>query len=130
MGNRTVELRVHVVVGIEQIELDTADIHTPYKCVYLIVAVRNIHDHLIAVLVQFTLDGQGIEILCVVFGNLLSVHGEALCEVTETIEETYGTEVDIGVGSLLEIVAGQHAQTAGIDLQRLVQTEFHTEVSD
>ena len=95
MGNGTVELRVHVVVGIEQVELDTSDVHTPYKCVYLIVAIRHINDHLVAVLIQLTLDRQRVEVLCVVFGNLLSVHGKALREIAETIEETYCAEVDI-----------------------------------
>ena len=50
-----VEVRVHLVVGIQQVELHTTYIDTPYISVNLIVGVRNVDNHRIAVLVQLTL---------------------------------------------------------------------------
>ena len=53
-----VEVGVHLVISIEQIELHTTDIDTPYVCMYLIVGVRNINHHRVAVLVELTHDRQ------------------------------------------------------------------------
>ena len=110
-----VELRVELVVGVEQIKLHTAHVDTPHVCVNIIVCVRHIDDERIAVLIELALNGQGVEVLRLVVGNLLAVHREALGEVSKTIHETYGTHVDIRVGGLFHIVAGKHAQTARID---------------
>ena len=69
-----VELRVHLIVGIEQVELDTAYVHYPYISVNLIVHVRNINYQWLAVLVENALYWERVEVLCVVLGNLLTVH--------------------------------------------------------
>ena len=94
----------------------------------LIVGVGHVDDHRVAVLVELAHDGQRREVLRLVVGYLLSVHRQALCEVAEAIEETYGTHVDIRVGSLLDIVAGQHAETARVNLQGRMDTVLHAEV--
>ena len=57
VGDGTVELAVHFVVGIQQIEGHTTYIHSPYISMYVIVQIRNIDNHLIAVLVQYTFNG-------------------------------------------------------------------------
>ena len=95
----------------------------------LIVHVRHVNDHLVAVLVEHALDRQRVEVLCVVFGDLLTVHAQALREVAIAIEEADGAHVHVAVGSLLHIVAGKHAKATGIDLQHLVKTILHAEVS-
>lgn len=101
VGDRTVKLRVHVVVGIEQIKLDTTDVDLPYKCMHLIIYVRHVNNHLVAVLVEYTLYRQAVEVLCVVLGDLLTIHAQALCEIAVTIQEAYATEVHIGVEASL-----------------------------
>src|SRR3712207_3024683 len=63
MGDRTVVLGVHVVVGIEQVQLDTAYINTPYIGMYLIVHIRYVYDNRVAVGVKLTLNGQRVEVL-------------------------------------------------------------------
>ena len=128
MGNGFVEVRVHFVVSIKQIQLHATHVDTPYISVNLIVGVRHINHQWIAVLVKLTLDRQRTEVLCLVVGNLLSVHRQTLGKVSETIEETNGTHIDIRVGSLLHIVTGQHTQTTTIDLQGRVNTILHAEV--
>ena len=94
----------------------------------LIVHVRYIYHHGLAVLVHLLFDGEAAEVLCFVVGNLLTVHGEGLREVAEAIEETDSTHINIGVGSLLDVVTGEDTETAGVDLQRLVQAILHAEV--
>ena len=112
VSNGLVELRVHVVVCIEQVKLDTAYIDLPNQSVNLIVQVRHIHNHLIAVLVQHTLNGKRVEVLGVILGNLLAVHAQRLCKISEAIEETNTTKVYIRVRSLFQVIAGKHAQTS------------------
>ena len=117
MGDALVELRVHLVVGVEQIEFHTTDIDTPDVGMHIIVEVRHIDHQRIAILVELALHRQATEVLGFVVGHLLSVHRQTLGEVAVTIQETDGTHIDIGVRSLLHIVTCQHTQTTGIDLQ-------------
>ena len=91
MGDRTVKLRVHIIVGIEQIELDTANVYLPNISMYLIVHIGYVYHNRVAILVQNALNRKRIEVLGVVFGNLLAVHTQTLSEVAKAIEETYGT---------------------------------------
>ena len=128
MSDRLVKLRVHVVVGVEQIKLHTTNVSHPYRSVNLIVGVRNINNQRISVLVVNTLYGDRVEVLSLVLGNLLSVHAQSLGEVTETIEETNGTHVNVAVRSLLHIVTGKHTETTRINLQCRMDTILHAEV--
>ena len=129
VGNGLVELGVHFVVGIKEIQFHATHIYTPHISVHLIVVVRHVNHQRITVLVKLTLNGQRTEVLRLVVGNLLAVHRQALGEVTETIEETYGAHVHIGVGCLLDIVTGKHTQTAAVNFQGRVNTVLHAEVS-
>ncbi len=95
MGDGLVVFRVHFVVGIEQIELDAANIHLPYIGVHLIVHVGNVNNQRLAVLVENALNGQRIEVLCIILCNLLAIHRQSLLEIAVTIEETNGTHVYI-----------------------------------
>ena len=95
-----------------------------------IIQIRNIYNHLIAILVHHSLDGQLTEVLSFVVGNLLAIHREGLCKVTVTIQETYCTKVNVAIGSLFQVVAGKNAQTTGIYLKYLAQTILHAEISN
>ena len=57
VSNRLIELRVHLVVGIKQIKLNTTNISHPYRSMYLIVGVRNVNNQRISVIVINTLNG-------------------------------------------------------------------------
>ena len=73
--------------------------------------VRHFEDELGAILILHWLDRELCEVLGLVVGLLAAISREGLGEVTETIEETYGTEVDVRIRSLLHIVAGKDAET-------------------
>ena len=128
VSDGTVELAVHLVVRIEQIKGNTAYVHSPKISMYVVIQVRNIDYNLLSVFVQYTVERQLAEVLGFVVGNLLSVHRQGLGEITVTVQETYGTQVYVAVGSLFQIVAGKYAQTTGIYLKYMIQTVFHTEI--
>ena len=128
VSDGTVELAVHLVVRIEQIKGDTAYVHSPKISMYVVIQVRNIDYNLLSVFVQYAVERQLAEVLGFVVGNLLSVHRQGLGEITVTVQETYGTQVYVAVGSLFQIVAGKYAQTTGIYLKYMIQTVFHTEI--
>ncbi len=128
VSDRLVELGVHLVVGVQQIELYSTNVDTPYISVNHIVCIGYVNDQRRAVFIELALNGQRTEVLSLVVGNLLSVHRQALREVAETIEETNSTHIDVRVGSFLHIVASEHSQTATVDLQGRVDTVLHAEV--
>ena len=112
VSDAAVPLRVAVEVGVEQIELHTADIYLPYVGIdNNIIVVRHFEHELGAILILHGLDRELCEVLGLVVGLLAAIGREGLGEVTETIEETYGTEVDVRIRSLLHIVAGKDAET-------------------
>ena len=93
------------------------------------VHVGDINYHGLAAVVHL-LYGQADEVLSLVVGNLLTIHGEGLGEVAIAIEEAHCNHIYIRVGSLLDIVTSKNAKTTGVDLQDLVQTIFHAEISN
>ena len=97
MGYRLVELRIHLVVCIEKIELHTTNVCYPNGGMNHIVGVRNVNDKWIAVFVKYALNRNLIEVLCFILCNLLAIHAQSLCEVAEAIEETNSTHVNIAV---------------------------------
>ena len=128
VGDGTVVIGVEVIVGVEEVEFHATDIDAPYISMNLIVHVGYVDDKGLAVLVQLLLDGQAAEVLGLVVSDLLTVHRERLCEIAVAIEESDSHQVDIRVAGLLDLVAGEDAQAARVDLKHLVQTVFHAEV--
>ena len=57
-GDRTVELRVEFVVGVEEVQGHTTYLHLPYVCIYLIVDVGDSYHEGLAVLVHHALQGE------------------------------------------------------------------------
>ena len=82
-------------------------VHSPKISMYVVIQVRNIDYNLLSVFVQYAVERQLAEVLGFVVGNLLSVHRQSLGEITVTVQETYGTQVYVAVGSLFQIVAGK-----------------------
>ena len=50
MGNTAIKLRVHLVVSIQQIKLDSSNVNTPNISMNMVVHIRNIHNHWCTVL--------------------------------------------------------------------------------
>ncbi len=129
VSDRTVELRVNIIICIQEIQLDTTYVHLPYISMNLIVCIRYINYNRVAILIQNTLQRKRVEVLCIIIGNLLTIHAQRLLEVTISVEETNSTHIHVAVRSLLQVVTGKHTQTTRVDLNHLVDTILHTEVS-
>ena len=127
--NSAIVFRVQFIVGVEQVEGHAAYVGTPKGSVNHEVGIRHVDNHLVAVLVEHALNGQAVEVLSLVVGNLLAVHRERLREITIAVEETYGYHVHIAIGGFLQIVAGKNAKAARINFKHVVQTIFHAEIS-
>ena len=61
---------------------------------------------------------------------LPAVVGHALVEVALRIHEADADERHAEVAGFLAVIAGQHAEAAGVDRQRLVQRELRREIGD
>ncbi len=125
VGDGTVPFAVHVEVGVEKIELHAAYVHTPDVAVDDTAGERYFKNHRMAVAVGHLFDGELVEVLRLVVGDLLSVDAERLGEVAVAVEEADGGHVNAAVGCFLDVVAGKDAETAGIDLQTVAEAIFH-----
>ena len=61
---------------------------------------------------------------------LPAVHGEVLAEVALAVHQADADERQAEVAGALQVVAGQHAEAAGVDRHALVQAELGAEVGD
>ena len=130
VSDRTVEFAVHFIIRIKQIQRNTSNIHTPYVCMNKIIKIRNVNYQRLTIGIHYAFNRKLTEVLCLVVGNLLSIHRQRLSKVAVTIQETYRTQINIAVGSLFQIVTSQYTQTTGIYFQDAAQAIFHTEISD
>ena len=112
VSDRTVEFAVHFIIRIKQIQRNTSNIHTPYVCMNKIIKIRNVNYQRLTIGIHYAFNRKLTEVLCLVVGNLLSIHRQRLSKVAVTIQETYRTQINIAVGSLFQIVTSQYAQTA------------------
>ena len=124
----TIPLAVHLHVGVEQIERHAPYSHAPNVGIHRTSGIRHFDHQRLAIFVLHLRDGQTVEVLRLVVGHLLTVHRQRLCKVTVAIEETDGRHVDIAVGRLFQVVAGQNTQTSRIDFQVVGQAVFHAEI--
>ena len=49
-------------------------------------------------------------------------------EITIAVEEAYGSHVNTAVRRFLYIIAGEHAEAAGVDFEAVAQAVFHREI--
>ncbi len=108
VGDGTVKLTVHVEVSVEQIQAHAPDIDTPNVAVDYAVMIRYLQYHGMAVLFGYLLDGELVEVLRLIVGNLLTVYTECLCEIAVTVKESDGSHVDARVGCFFYVVACEH----------------------
>ena len=128
VGDLAVILAIEVDVGVKQIECHTAHIGFPHIGIDDAAGIRHLMNQLIAVLIKNRLDGELVEVLRLVVGDLLTVHRERLSEITVTVQEAHRGHVDATVTRLFHIVARKNTQATRIDLERIAQAIFHAEI--
>src|SRR5262249_33435954 len=108
-------------VGIHKVERDTPDLDAPDLGKDL--AARQLHadHHLVARRIGSGRGGHLSKVELVVDRLLLAVALEALAEIALRIKEADADEGQSQVAGLLAVVAGENAEAAGIDGERLVE---------
>ena len=130
MRNGAVPLAVFGQVCIHQIEGHTPDAHLPNMGVHRAPWVGHFeHKGLIRAL-HHLLKRQGVEVLRLIVGDLLAIHGQRLGEIAIAIEKADGRQIHAAVASLLQVVAGQHTEATGVNLEHVRQAVFHAEIGD
>ncbi len=129
MGDGAVIFRVHVEVGIHQVEAHTANVYAPDVAVDDAAGVGNLENHGRAVFVGYLLDREEVEVLRLVVGNLLTVYAEALGEVAVAVEEADCGHGHAAVAGLLDVVACEHAKAARVYFKSVAEAILHGEVS-
>ena len=122
--------RVLLEVRVEQVELHAADAHAPDGHEHRPVVERDRREARLAIGCRRLFDRgvHPVEHLVALF--LPAVGRNVLVEVALGIHEADADERYAEVARLLAVVARQHAKTAGIDRQRLMQRELGGEVGD
>ena len=123
--------RVLLEVGVEQVQLDAAEAHAPDRaparcgCRAAPRRCRACRPAVIAGSIGALSQRQPlVDLLLPAFGR------HALVEVALRIHEADADERHAEVARFLAVIAGEHAEAAGVDRQRLVQRELRGEVGD
>ncbi len=122
--------RVFFEVRVEQIQLHAADAHAPHRHEHGAIAERHRGDRRLAVGSHGRLDRRFMPVQLLVDLLLPPVGRQPLMEVALRIHEADADQRHAEVAGLLAVIAGEHAEAAGIDRQRLVQRELGREVGD
>ena len=122
--------RVLVEVGIEQKKAHAADAHAPHGGEHRAIAERHGGDRRLAVARDRGLDRRVGPVQPLVVFLLPAVDRDALVEIALRVHEADADQRHAEVARFLAVVAGEHAEAAGVDRQRLVQRELGGEVRD
>ncbi len=122
--------RVFLEVGVEQVEAHVADPDPPHRGQHRAIAERHGGDARPAVGGDGGFNRRVGPVDALVVFLLPAVVRHALVEVALRIHEAHADERQAEVAGFLAVIAGQHAQTAGVDGQRLVQGELGGEVGN
>ena len=90
----------------------------------------DLDDDGLAVRADGGLHGELVDVGVEVFLVLPALLVEALAEVALVVEQADADERNAEIGGALDVVAGEHAEAAGIDGERLVEAELGGEVGD
>ena len=130
MRHPAILLEIGLVIGVEQVQVGTSHPAKPDAGRERTSRQGNRHGRPVAHRIAHGLDRQLREVLCFVSRLLSPLSGEFLSKITVPVQQSDRDHRHVLVGRLLQIVAGQDAQTARIDLQRSMQAVFHREIGD
>ena len=130
VGHFTVFRTVGLEIGVKQIQVGTADGDLPDTGGQVAARKGDLRGHPLSFGIHDRFGRDVEEVLGIVTGFLVTLCGQHLGKVAIAVEQTDGDEVDVHVGRLLQVVAGQDAEAAGINLQGRIQAVFHAEIGD
>src|SRR6266446_2090621 len=100
----------------------------PDSCVDQAAAGFDLYQHGLAIRIDSELHRQFINIGFEIFLLLPAVAVQPLPEISLTIKQADADQWNSEIGCALDVVAGQHAQSAGINRNRFMQAEFSREI--
>ena len=115
-------------IRVQQQKIAAAHLHAPHLGANRAAARSNLHHHRLAVGADGRLHGQLIHIVCQILLALPTAFVEPLQKVALPVEKADADQRNVQVRCALDVVAGQHAQAAGVNRQRLVQPELGGEI--
>ena len=117
-------------VAVQQIQLHPADAHQPDLGQQTPRAGVDLHGDRLALAVPGGFHRQVLDLRVQVFFLLVALLVEVLLEIALIVEQPAGDQRHPQGTGALDVVAGEHAQTAGVNGNRLVHPEFEGEVGD
>ena len=129
-GDRAVGRVVGGDVGVEQDERDAADLGDPEPRLDLAPGQRHADQHVAPGVAGHRAHRQPREVVLRVGVLLVAVGVDRLLEVAGAIEQPDADQRQAEVAGALQMVAGEDAEAAGVDRQRLVHAVLHREVGD
>ena len=115
---------------VEQIQRDAAEPQAPHRDQHGAIAERHRRDARLAVRRQRRFDRRVGPVEPLVAFFLPAFRGHVLVEVALRIHEADADQRHAEIARLLAVIAGEGAEAAGVDRQRLVQRELRREVGD
>ena len=128
MRDAAVGFRVVFDIGIQQEKRHPAYLHPPYLGVQGPARQGNLERPPLPVFVPDRQERQLGEALRRVNGFLFAASVQLLFKIAVAVQQAHAHHVHILVAGFLEVVPGQDAQTARIDLEAFVQAVFHAEI--
>ena len=122
MSDRTVPRLIGFHFGIEQIDWNAANVSAPYQHMNGRFEEWDLNSKRFIVFIEHQFDGivGAVQSLFVVF--LPAIIADFLRKITAGINQTHGDHGDGKVAAFLDVVSGQHAQPAGIERERMMES--------
>jgi len=117
-------------VGVEQQQGRPTDLRAPGTDTHTIAVERDVHHHPLPLSVDRRAQRQRLALHVAVAFSLPALRIEPLAEIAEAVEDPDADQRHAEIGGSLDVIAGQRPQSAGVNRQRLVQSELGGEVGD
>src|SRR5208282_4984757 len=127
-GEIAIFRRIALHIRIQQKKIAPSDLRTPDLGADRAASCLNFDHDRFAILADRRLYGALVDVRVNILFLLPAAAVETLQEVALAVEQTYADEWNVEIGRTLDVIAGQHAESAGIDGQRFVQSEFSREI--
>ena len=120
--------RVSLHIRIQQQQVAASNFEPPHLGLDAAAPRMNFHQDRLAVWSNGRLHGQMIDIGLQVLFPLPAALIQSLQKVALPVEQAHSNQRNVQIGCALDMVATQHAQSAGIDRQRFVQSKLGGEI--
>ena len=128
MRHLTVFRQIGFEVGVEKVEVGTADGHFPDTGSHVTSRKGHVDGPPVVMLVQHRFGGNLQEVLGVVFCHLVALGGDTLGEVAIAVKQADRHHVHVHVRAFLQVVTCEDAEASGVYLEGSLQAVLHAEV--